>query len=507
MHSALQRFIEQSTNSKYYDLEEFFGYARQKADDMYYLFMDRYGLIAQSSEEEHHKVAFIENVESNLLLTERSLRHVLGGQFASTRKSAFSLKFPAAMRSIGWPPDMFLEFLQPCDPTQLVTATDGKARTVLHWAAKHFGYWACAKFRRDSCPDDTMVDSYATLLKKFIAMGADVHAVDSQYETPLMTALHQFHASIDWPACALAIKRWGEILVEAGIVLSRYIQVENALLRSLAGKCQAWESDDSYMPFPHETQLLMVEGSILAAEIQFCRPLPVWERRTSPGAWDTESRLPTRSIFYPSQRGDHGLFWHIVEAVRIYSEPYLIQGTSRSHTPFYSSKDLEDNWRALFGGSQDDHGLVSSTILRDRARSEAKIPLLRDRASSVPPELTHKHYNGLPTKSDSRVEVYLDHEHWIPAFYRCPIDSMKIWRPRRMTLNDWWDEGNPRFLPSFDSRSAKERLLAKDDWEVQLLREHGNVDAVKRFAHRFCPNLSDLVEQELATSRAIMDLS
>jgi hypothetical protein len=62
-------------------------------------------------------------------------------------------------------------------------------------------------------------------------------------------------------------------------------------------------------------------------------------------------------------------------------------------------------------------------------------------------------------------------------------------------------------LPSFDSRSAKERLLAKDDWEVQLLREHGNVDAVKRFAHRFCPNLSDLVEQELATSRAIMDLS
>jgi hypothetical protein len=171
--------------------------------------------------------------------------------------------------------------------------------------------------------------------------------------------------------------------------------------------------------------LLMVEGSILAAEIQFCRPLPVWERRTSPGAWDTESRLPTRSIFYPSQRGDHGLFWHIVEAVRIYSEPYLIQGTSRSHTPFYSSKDLEDNWRALFGGSQDDHGLVSSTILRDRARSEAKIPLLRDRASSVPPELTHKHYNGLPTQSDSRVEVYLDHEHWIPAFYRCPIDSMK----------------------------------------------------------------------------------
>jgi hypothetical protein len=484
-----------------------FRSARQKADDIYYLFMNRYGLIIPTSEEDHHNITFSEDVASNMLLTESSLRQVLSGQFASAHSWTFELKFPVAMRSIGWPPDTFLEFLQPYDTAQLITATDGKARTVLHWAAKHFGYWACAWNTRDSCPDDTMVNSYAALLKKLISMGADVHAVNSLYETPLMTALHQFMTFTDWTACALAIKRWGEILVEAGIVLNRYIQVENALLRSLAGKSQAWESNIHYMLLPHMTQLLIVEGSILAAEIQFCRPIDVWECRTSPGAWDTESRLPTRSFLRPPRRGDHSLFWHEVERVRIYSEPYLIQGTSRSAMPFYSLEDSEDNWTALFEGTQDDHGLVARTILRDRSRSEAKIPLLRDRASSVPPELTRKRYNRLPTLSSPVREIILGNDRWIPVVYRCLIDSMKIWRPGTFTIDGCWSEDNPRFLPSFDSRSAEERLTAKDDWEVQLLREQGDADTVKRFGYRFCRDVRDLIEQELATTRSIMELN
>jgi hypothetical protein len=201
------------------------------------------------------------------------------------------------------------------------------------------------------------------------------------------------------------------------------------------------------------------------------------------------------------------MFWHDVEKVKIYSRPYLIQGTARSDMPFYSLEDLEDNRRALFGGTQDDHGLVASTVLRDRSRSEAKTPLLRDRASSVPPELTHKYYNELPTQMSSTVDVHLGYDRWIPLFYRCPIDSTKIWRPRTVTIDGSWRMDNPRFLPSFHSRSAEARLVAKDDWEVQLLREYDDIEAIKRFAHRFCPDLRDQVEQELATSRSIMDLS
>jgi hypothetical protein len=484
-----------------------FRSARQKADDIYYLFMNRYGLIVPTSEEEHHNITFSEDVASNMLLTENSLRQILSGQLASARSWTFELKFPVAMRSIGWPADAFLKFLQPYHPRQLVTKTDDQERTVLHWAAKHFGYWACAYTSRDMCPDDTITKGYAVLMKRLVLMGADVHAVNSQHETPLMTALHQFMTSRWWPSCALAVKRWGEILVDAGLNLSDYIRVENPLLRSLASKRRLWNGETYYTLHSDETQLLILEGSILAVEMRFCRPVVIWEHRTPPGAWHIDSRLPTKSLSAPSWNDDNALFWYEVQKVKIYSKSYLIQATSEADTPFYSATDLEANWRSLFSGTQDDHGSVANTVLQDRSRNEANVPALRNRASSVPPEQTHKVYDRLPTIWTSGVEVRLDHQHWISIVYRCPVDPKRSWRPGTLTVDGFWTEENPRFLKHFDSRSPVERLMAEDDWEVQLLREHSDVDAVKRFGNRFCRELRDVIEEELATTRSIMELA
>jgi hypothetical protein len=424
MQSALHRFVNRSRIRSEIDFKS----ARQEADDLYCLFIDRHNMVITTTEGEHQNIDSLENIESNWLLTENSLRQILDSQFASTHSLAFELKFTVAMGSTGWPADAFLKFLHPCDSSKLVTKTDRYANTVLHWAAKHFAYWVCAWAHRDQCPDGTMIESYAVLLKKLIIMGADVHAVNAQYETPLMTVLHESMTVVDWPACALAIKRWGEILGEAEIILSHYIQIENNLLRSLAGKFRASKGAARYMRLPHDTQLLVLEHSILTAKIRFCRPIKIWERWTSPGAWNTEPRLPTRSSLRPPQSVESSLFWHEVDTITIYSSSYLIQGTSRLDTPFYSSEDFENNWRTLFIGTQDDHGLVARTVLRDRSRSEAKIPVLRDRASSMPPEPTLKVYNGLPTLLSSTTEVDLGYDHWIPVAYRCPIEPMRSWR-------------------------------------------------------------------------------
>jgi hypothetical protein len=178
--------------------------------------MDRYGLVIPASEQEHHNINFSQNVESNMLLTESSSRRILESQFGSTRNWTFEQKFPVAMRSIGWPADTFFKFLQPCDSATLTKKTDGHASTVLHWAAKHFGYWTSAR----SEPNDAMVESYSALIKNLIVMGADVHAVNAQHETPLMTALHQLMTFVEWPDCARAVKWWGDILVDAGLSLN-----------------------------------------------------------------------------------------------------------------------------------------------------------------------------------------------------------------------------------------------------------------------------------------------
>jgi hypothetical protein len=109
--------------------------------------------------------------------------------------------------------DTFLELLYPCSSTQLVTSTDRQGRVALHWAAKHFGYWACAWGLRDVCPDGSKIESYAVLLEKLIATGADVHAVNSRHETPLMTLLNQFMTFRNWPICALSRLKGGARLL------------------------------------------------------------------------------------------------------------------------------------------------------------------------------------------------------------------------------------------------------------------------------------------------------
>jgi hypothetical protein len=498
MHSALSRFVSDS----YCRTDKDFTSIRQEADDMYDLFMKRHSLVLPNSDEEHHIIIHGQNVESNMLLTEKSLRQVLDGQFASTRARTLEKKFPVAMRAVGWPADAFLGFLQPCDPTQLITKTDGQGRTTLHWAAKHFGYWACAWPARDSCPDDSMVNSYAALLKKLILLGADVHAVNSQHETPLMTALYQCSTFTQWPELALMMKLWGEILVEGGLVLSDYVHVENSMLQAHASECRARDRYSSYALFPNETQLLITEGSILAMEIRFCRLSSVWEHRPLPGAWDTESRLPIRSLIHPHWLGDNALYWREVDKVKIYSASYLIGATPEVDKPFCSLEDLQDSWRSFFKGTQDDHGPVASMLLRDRSRSGADVPVLRDRACSMPPGLTHKVYDQLPTHLSSGVDVDLGGQHWVPIAYRDPIDLGRSWRPGTSYIVGFRAWANPRCSKSFESRSIEDRLRATDDWEVQLLREKNGVDAVKRFADRFCPKLRDqVVEEMLAASR------
>lgn len=92
------------------------------------------------TETEHHDIWSSENAESNMLLTESSLRKIQAGQFKSTHDRAFDFRFSVAMRSKGWPADALINFLQPCSASQLATAQDSQIRTASHRAAKHLGY-------------------------------------------------------------------------------------------------------------------------------------------------------------------------------------------------------------------------------------------------------------------------------------------------------------------------------------------------------------------------------
>ena len=473
---------------------------------MYDLFLDRHGLALPLTDEEHHSIDLTENAESNMLLTEKSLRKIQAGQFMSIRNLPFQFKFSVAMRSIGWPADALVNFLQPCEASQLATAQDSQARTALHWAAKHFGYWACALLARDQCPYDTKAKGYAELATKLLKMGSNAHAVNALHEAPFMTMLHSFAAYEHWSLCADGVRRWGELLVESGLDLNAYVHAENPVLQRLAEKRRVWDGETYYLLSAAEIQLTILNGSTLAVQIKFCRLSHIWEQCVPPGAWEGDSRLPTRSIGIPPQvSDDEQIYWRKAKTTRIYSRRYLIQATYEADRPFYSSHDFEMNWRALFEGFQDDHGMVATTISRGRSRKQIESSNSTARALSVPPEMTQPIYNELPTFQYYGLNLQMSSKHWMTWVYRCPVELR--WKVAGGVPAFWGRIEIPRMVTDFESRDIKMRLDAEDDWEVQLLREQGDRDVVKRFAQRFCPELGCLVEQEQEYGRLVQSMS
>lgn len=500
MHSALDWYITLS------DCREL-GYenARKEADGMYDLLVRRHGLLLLTNDDEHQDIDSLQNGQSNMLLTETSLRAILAGQFPPARGSTFDVKFQVAMRSTGWPAKSFLDFLAPCSSAQLATSTDNQRRTAMHWAAKHFGYWVCTQSTRDTCPDGSKVKSYATLLEKLLMTGGNVHAVDSSYRTPLMVMLHQFAIVIDWPACSRAVEQWGQILSGAGLDLNEYIRIENSLLMSLADE-QRDLDQRIYVLHPCEVQLVL-NGVGLAMKVKFCRRLTVWEHYIPPGAWDPEPELPKKSILYPSHSWKDPSFWHEAAKVSIFSDSYLIQATPEAEIPFWSSSNFADLWRSMFMGVQDDHGPIVHAISHDISRNRTKRLTSRKRASSVPCQMMLQSSDNIPESGSEHQQVYMGYDHWIPIVYRCLGASVRSWFAGTPDFGFSFRVGESYPLKSFDSRSFKERLEAKDDWVIQLLREKIEDDIVQKFADQCCPDLRDEVKRELAEARSIAELA
>jgi hypothetical protein len=500
MHSALDGYIM-------YSQIRGLGYedARKEADDMYDLFMERHGLLVLVTDNEYHDMDFVQSVESNMLLTETSLRTILAGQFSSAREPAFELKFPVAMRSTGWPAESFLEFLKPCSPAQLLTTTDKKGRTTMHWASKHFGYWVCTRRIQDDCPDGSKTKSYATLLETLVAMGGDVHALNNRNETPLMVLLNHFATIVDWESCSRVVKQWGQILSRAGLDLNDYLHTENSLLRLYANQCRIADEEIRDI-HPSEVQLVF-EGSGLAVKVKFCRLLTVWKQYVPPGTWDLEPKLPQISVTGHSHAGEGSCVWHEAAKVSIFSDSYLVKEIPKADRPFWSSENFEEFWLSMFKGVQDDHGPTARAMMRDLTRSETKKLTPRSRASSVPSRTKLQVCDRLPTLRPAYLQVNLGHQHWMPTVYKCPFELGRSWFAGTPDFGESWTITGPQPLNGLESRDIWERLEATDDWVVQLLREHGEVDAVRNFADRFCPDLINEVEQELAEARSIAELS
>lgn len=330
------------------------------------------------------------------MLTEQSVRCILASQLVSSAGMSFELRFAIAMRSMGWPAQVFLDFLQCDDLAKLVHQTDEFGRTALHWAAAHFGYWASTMYVRDyiRVGNHSPRDSYSDLVVKLIAMGADVHALSHDQQTPLMSFLRSVESNDELWDCELAVEQWG-LGIASSRSLAHYVQTENRLQQTSP---HVYRANAGYDRLQHSftVQLLLIENSTLAIQLTNRALITVWNYRPPPGAYNINHSLPQAIIWHPvetEEPPDVGL-WQIVGDVGIRFEPQLVQRNAFRSMSWYNLRNLRRIWLKLFASTQDDSGMVAEVWHR-RFKEETLIGTRRPRAASAPPpKIYEANYSG-----------------------------------------------------------------------------------------------------------------
>lgn len=213
-------------------------------------------------------------------------------------------------------------------------------------------------------------------------MGADVHALwqghpwrsseldvvsraaESLTQDPFVSFLNGIFGSALYSfSLSNAVIAWGEMLVECGCSLSEYIEVENETLRCLHYKTLC--SGELY----RVVRFVMFEEAKLAIEAVRLQSTPIFEAHPIllPGTWLVvwPSLLPKTLIWFPSTSEEKdGFRWIETGNVNIESLPFRVPTAAAPDNSWALNVSFHDARQQLFDQSRDDHGIVSSILVR-----------------------------------------------------------------------------------------------------------------------------------------------
>jgi hypothetical protein len=463
-----------------------------------------------------------------LYRTEASIRMIMASQPFLLANLPPAHRFSQVVGSSGLPADMFMTQLCQSSSGNPATNTDSDGKTALHWAAAYFGEWSfryvyeLQHLRKVSDPLDRR-ESYMKLASRLVAMGADVHALwqpsELDTEDPRMTRDTEVDPFVSflagvfakwmhrWRLTTLshAVASWGEMLMEGGCSLPRYIATENVSLRHL--RYSIYDDDDREL---RVLRLVLNEESKLALEVALVVSVPVYKLQPSyvSGAWPLTlpSHVPDTIIWGPWPSLDELEYFRWVrgQAVKITSALYRIKPLLMADW----KNDLEDSFRRsrreVFDDSQDDHGILAGIITRElkahQSRTDTKTYThnhsRRRRAVSVPG------FKTIPKDENSTHQMICASTSYsvLRTFHKCVFDS-------RWALH----HGSFRRCMQGDTRDVLYNHIfsaepGESRWERWLLSSEDHVPQARRHAERLCPKKLHIVETTLerATDRARM---
>ena len=323
-------------------------------------------------------------------------------------------RFSIAMKLRGRSPADFLATVGLDIGNQLLSMTDERGSTVLHWAAMH---WSICYRRAWS---SYQLISYGDLIVKLIKTGSCVSHVDKHGLSPLMYLLSFDHPSDDWEYGTFPIpdqihpsqivSSWGMLLSQAGVSLSDYVERENILLSRL--------ETEHLVQFLWRDRWVELEGIALSDQTKFTMEVntieynTIWECQPIPGSFMNATPGLCRLPWCPSSRDDSQVFWQRIEV-----------NVLRSSKPFQLSPDGIDDvefdlGHILFGGTQDDHMNLAAVYWREQQRiGRARNGICSKRRSSSTPPATKtfdKPWTKIPTSRSPR--------DYARSVHKCPQD-------------------------------------------------------------------------------------
>jgi hypothetical protein len=424
---------------------------------------------------------------------------------------SFAKRFAIAIASRLWHPDLFMATFRDDEWTMLVMRANEEGKTALHWAARLYGsvFQFSGGLRDFNANQLHVANGYRKIAIELVRTGSDVHSCWNRSTgwgsfsktSPLLSFLQGWVKGHTWCAAGFsdAVYRWGQMLLEAGLSLSKYAATENVFLRG--ANCHAIDTITGHKLFFGE--LGVSAENKLTVRIERTFEVTIWKARSTcvPGAWPSPTplkdpiillpELPYTTIWQPEEADEqHGFHWAPAGVVNI-----------RSHSsPIGPPDDIERtiNMRGThrYSGypyfNRDDHDLSVVTMTSDNEFRQGIKIYTRRRSASVPTinirQRIGRQMLNLPAL-------------WGGTIHQCVADMR--WKMSSMILPSLRDclQGRCRDRPKDDSDKFWERNRT---WEMRLLGDEDHVQVAKRFAQRFCPHLLEVVEgtSTRATERA-----
>jgi hypothetical protein len=442
----------------------------------------------------------------DLLLTVSSVRDILNGQSFDFDRLPFQQRFSTAVRSTGWPAEIFLSIFRHDDPASLAAAATEYGTTALHWAAAHLGAWTMRALQdrsNEDCSD--AVDSYQRLVLELVRMGAEPHAirqVTADIHSPMypslvredpfvsfLSGLNVRGRAFDQKNLARAVHLWGQTITESGYSLQDYADAENLYLANLrhVSRCANLLA---YIP----VSVAVNEDSILQIRLVSVTYIVIWRAYPTeiPGAWPVWSDLPGIITWEPTEEDImDGFQWVRTQRLELESAPRFADLTEEADVAYLVRNELHEARAKWFNGVQDDHGPIAMMMARaSTSNSHAYRQHVRRRSASAPPPGSFEHAVDLerdrqPSRPGSR--------SWAPSVQKCPFDGR--WGACSTSHWRWCMRGDLHNTPEAGTNTTFPYIWDWHfTWECSFLLDEDHTGLAVRFAERFRPEQVHMVE-------------